>query len=57
MPKTHRSRLQLHRETLRRLGAPDPKLLATDPVAQPGDTALCGPSRLSACDDGCETAA
>lgn len=57
MPRTQRSRLQLHRETLRRLGAPDPKLLGTDPVAQPGDTALCGPSRMSACDDGCETAA
>jgi hypothetical protein len=54
---THRPRLRLHRETVRRLDAPGTKLLGTDPVAHPGDTALCGPSRLSYCDDGCETAA
>ena len=51
-----RPTLRLHRDTLRRLGAPDAKLLATDPVQQPGDTALCGPSRLSFCETACETA-
>jgi hypothetical protein len=56
MPTLHNPKLRLHRETVRRLGAPDAKLLATDPVAHPGDTAFCGPSRLSLCDGGCETA-
>ncbi|HEX8273031.1 MAG TPA: hypothetical protein VF615_10365 [Longimicrobiaceae bacterium] len=56
MPKAQRPQLRLHRETLRRLGAPAPGRVATDPVAQPGDTAFCGPSRLSLCDGGCETA-
>ena len=55
MPKTQRPKLRLSRETVRRLNGPDPKLLATDPVQQPGDTAFCGPSRLSYCDV-CETA-
>lgn len=53
MPKSQRTKLRLHRETLRRL-EPDPKLLGTDTV-ESGDTALCGPSRMSACDI-CETA-
>lgn len=58
MPKTTASapRLRLHRETVRRLSASAPDRLATDPVPI-GDTALCGPSRLSLCDsNGCETA-
>ena len=49
-----RPTLRLHRETVRRLDTPGPKRLATDPVQYPGDTALCGPSRMSACDV-CET--
>jgi hypothetical protein len=52
MTSTVRRKLVLSRETLRRLGAPDPKLLGTDPVRS-GDTALCGPSRM---ETGCETA-
>ncbi len=54
---THFPRLRLHRETVRRLDAPGPNRLGSDPVAHPGDTAFCGPSRLSYCDTGCETAA
>lgn len=54
MPMTQRSKLHLHRDTLRRLGAPDAQRAATDPVS--GDTAFCGPSRLSLCEGGCETA-
>lgn len=56
MPKTQQPQLRLHRETLRRLGAFPQGRSATD---QPltGDTAFCGPSRLSLCDsNGCETA-
>ncbi len=52
----HRPRLRLHRETVRRLDATGPKRLESDPVAHPGDTAFCSPSRLSYCDTGCETA-
>jgi hypothetical protein len=56
MPTLQSPKLRLHRDTVRRLGAPAPGRLATDPVAHPGDTAFCGPSRLSLCDAGCETA-
>ncbi|MEW5928063.1 MAG: hypothetical protein AB1941_11305 [Gemmatimonadota bacterium] len=55
MPKTQRPTLRLSRETLHLL-VPTPRLLGTDTVAYPGDTALCGPSRLSYCENGCETA-
>ena len=53
IPRTHR--LRLHRETVRRLGASPQCRSATD-QPQTGDTAFCGPSRLSLCDGGCETA-
>lgn len=53
MPKTQRAKLRLHRETVRRLDAA-PTRIATDPVALPGDTVLCGPSRM---ETGCETTA
>ena len=49
---TSTRRIRLSREAVRRL-VPDPRMLGTDTV-QSGDTALCGPSRMSACDDGCE---
>lgn len=50
MPKIQRPKLRLHRDTVRRLDTPDPKRLATDPVHLPGDTALCGPSRMGTCE-------
>lgn len=51
MPRTRRTQLHLHRDTLRLL-VPRAGLLGTDPL-QTGDTALCGPSRM---ETGCETA-
>lgn len=50
MPKSQRPKLRLHRDTVRRLDTPAAGLLLTDPVQYPGDTALCGPSRMGTCE-------